>query len=74
MTPQIFIILGSGQRQNAIDALTAAGIDYKRDIIAKQVKAAEAPDLLQEGRIDAFFCTGGHPSDAIKKATTGLMK
>ncbi len=65
---------GSGQRQNAIDALKAAGIDYKKDIKAESVKAAEAPGLLQDGRIDAFFYTVGHPSGAIKEATAGKRK
>ncbi|MBL7217510.1 MAG: TAXI family TRAP transporter solute-binding subunit [Desulfobacteraceae bacterium] len=65
---------GSGQRQNSIDALTSAGIDYKEDIIAEHVKAAEAPGLLQDGRIDAFFYTVGHPSGAIKEATAGRRK
>ncbi len=65
---------GSGQRQNAIDALAAAGIDYKKDIKAESVKAAEAPGLLQDGRIDAFFYTVGHPSGAIKEATAGARK
>ncbi|HDZ89782.1 MAG: TAXI family TRAP transporter solute-binding subunit [Deltaproteobacteria bacterium] len=65
---------GSGQRQNSIDALEAAGIDYRKDIIAEQVKAAEAPGLLQDGRIDAFFYTVGHPSGAIKEATAGRRK
>jgi TRAP-type uncharacterized transport system, periplasmic component len=44
---------GSGQRQNSIDALTNAGINFMRDINAEQVKAAEAPGLLQDSRIDA---------------------
>jgi TRAP transporter TAXI family solute receptor len=65
---------GSGQRQNSIDALTAAGIDYKTDLTAESVKAAEAPGLLQDGRIDAFFYTVGHPSGAIKEATAGARK
>jgi uncharacterized protein len=65
---------GSGQRQNAIDALDAAGIDYKTDLTAESVKAAEAPGLLQDGRIDAFFYTVGHPSGAIKEATAGARK
>ncbi len=65
---------GSGQRQNSIDALTAAGIDYNTDITAESVKAAEAPGLLQDGRIDAFFYTVGHPSGAIKEATAGARK
>ena len=65
---------GSGQRQNSIDALTVAGIDYKNDLKAEGVKAAEAPGLLQDGRIDAFFYTVGHPSGAIKEATAGARK
>lgn len=65
---------GSGQRQNAIDALAAAGIDYQKDLHVEQVKASEAAGLLQDGRIDAFFYTVGHPSGAIKEATAGTRK
>ncbi|HDM77129.1 MAG TPA: TAXI family TRAP transporter solute-binding subunit [Deltaproteobacteria bacterium] len=65
---------GSGQRQNSIDALESAGIDWKKDIKAESAKAAEAPGLLQDGRIDAFFYTVGHPSGAIKEATAGKRK
>ncbi len=65
---------GSGQRQNSIDALWANGLDYEKDIIAEQVKAAEAPGLLQDGRIDAFFYTVGHPNGNIKEATSGRRK
>ena len=65
---------GSGQRQNAIDALEAVGINYETDMNAEGVKAAEAPGLLQDGRIDAFFYTVGHPSGAIKEATAGARK
>ena len=65
---------GSGQRQNAIDALEAVGINYKKDLKAEGVKASEAPGLLQDGRIDAFFYTVGHPSGAIKEATSGARK
>ncbi|MBW2433451.1 MAG: TAXI family TRAP transporter solute-binding subunit [Deltaproteobacteria bacterium] len=65
---------GSGQRQNSIDALNAVGINYETDLTAESVKAAEAPGLLQDGRIDAFFYTVGHPSGAIKEATAGARK
>jgi TRAP transporter TAXI family solute receptor len=65
---------GSGQRQNSIDALRNAGLDYQKDVIAEGAKAAEAPGLLQDGRIDAFFYTVGHPSGAIKEATAGKRK
>ncbi|RUM35439.1 MAG: C4-dicarboxylate ABC transporter substrate-binding protein [Desulfobulbus sp.] len=65
---------GSGQRQNAIDALEAVGIDINKDIQAESIKASEAASLLQDGRIDAFFYTVGHPSGAIKEATSGARK
>lgn len=65
---------GSGQRQNSIDALDAVGINYETDIQAESLKAAEAPGMLQDGRIDAFFYTVGHPSGAFKEATSGTRK
>lgn len=65
---------GSGQRENSIDALNASGMDYTTDIIAESVKAAEAPGLLQDERLDAFFYTVGHPSGAFKEATSGRRK
>jgi len=65
---------GSGQRQNAIDALTAAGIDYEKDLQAESIKAIDAPGMLQDNQIDAFFYTVGHPSGAIKEATSSARK
>lgn len=65
---------GSGQRQNAIDALTAAGLNYEQDIQAESFKASDAAGLLQDNRIDAFFYTVGHPAGAIKEATSGARK
>ncbi|HID69863.1 MAG TPA: TAXI family TRAP transporter solute-binding subunit [Desulfobacterales bacterium] len=65
---------GSGHRQNAIDALTAAGIDYNKDIKAESIKASDSAGLLQDNRIDAFFYTVGHPAGAIKEATTGARR
>jgi TRAP transporter TAXI family solute receptor len=65
---------GSGQRQNSIDVLTALGIDYEKDIQAESLKAAEAPGMLQDSRIDAFFYTVGHPSGAFKEATSGVRE
>ena len=65
---------GSGQRQNSIDVLENAGINYETDLTAEGVKAAEAPGLLQDGRIDAFFYTVGHPSGAIMESTAGKRK
>ncbi|MHC4106005.1 MAG: TAXI family TRAP transporter solute-binding subunit [Planctomycetota bacterium] len=65
---------GSGQRQNSIDALEAVGINFNRDLMVKSTKASDAPGLLQDGQIDAFFYTAGHPSGAIKEATAGARK
>lgn len=65
---------GSGQYQNSIDALKAAGLNPKSDIYAEKVKAAEAPVLLQDNHIDAFFCTVGHPSETLQNATSGKRK
>jgi TRAP transporter TAXI family solute receptor len=65
---------GSGHYQNAMDALQAAGLDPKNDIAAEKVNASEAPILLQEKRIDAFFCTVGHPSETLQIATSGKRK
>jgi len=65
---------GSGQRGNAIDALTAAGIDYNKDLKAEGLKAAESAGMLQDGRIDAFFYTVGHPNGSVKEAVAGARK
>jgi TRAP transporter TAXI family solute receptor len=63
---------GSGQRGNALDVLRAAGID--EDIIAEGLKAAESAQMLQDGRIDAFFYTVGHPASAIMEAVAGQRR
>ena len=65
---------GSGQRQNSIDALEAVGLNYETDLQAEGIKAAESAGLLQDGRIDAFFYTVGHPNGSIKEATSGKRK
>ena len=66
--------IGSGYRKNAIDALEANGLDYKTDFHAESLKAAEAPGMIQDGRIDAGFYTVGHPSGYYKEATAGKVK
>ncbi len=65
---------GSGQRGNSIDVLKAAGLDWEKDINAEGLKAVESAKMLQDGRIDAFFYTVGHPSGSIKEATAGRRK
>ena len=65
---------GSGYLQNSRDVLTAIGLAEDQDISAEYVKAVEAPGLLQDERIDAFFYTVGHPNSNIKEATSGRIK
>jgi len=64
---------GSGYLQNSRDVLKAAGL-AEEDLSTEYVKAIEAPGLLQDERIDAFFYTVGHPNGNIKEATSGRIK
>ncbi len=64
---------GSGQLQNSKDVLDAFGISLE-SIHPEQVKAVEAPGLLQDEKIDAFFYTVGHPNGNIKEATSGRVR
>ncbi len=65
---------GSGQRVNALDLFTAAGISPDRDLRAEGIRPAEAAGMLQDGRIDAYFYTVGHPNGSIKEAVAGARK
>lgn len=65
---------GSGQRQNAMDVLKLSGLNWQKDFTAEALKSAEAPKMLQDNRIDAFFFTVGHPSGTITEATSGKRK
>ena len=62
---------GSGNRGNAIDVLHAAGLDWQTDVRAAQVKPSKSARLLQNGKIDAYFYTVGHPNASVREATTG---
>ena len=64
---------GSGQLQNSRDVVEAFGLK-ENDLAAEYLKAVEAPSLLQDERLDAFFYTVGHPNGNIKEATSGRIK
>ena len=66
--------IGSGQRKNAIDLFNFFGIDYENDIEAESVKAGDSAQLFQDGRIDAFFFTAGHPNGLVKQVFAGNRK
>ncbi|MDV2077125.1 TAXI family TRAP transporter solute-binding subunit [Marinobacter xestospongiae] len=61
---------GSGQRATAEVLMDAMGWDLDEFSLAAELKAAEQSQALCDGNIDAFFYTVGHPSGAIKEATT----
>jgi len=60
---------GSGTRRNAIDALRAAGIDWKDEIQARQESVDDRLAKFMRGELDAFFLTAGHPNTELKFAT-----
>lgn len=62
---------GSSNRGNAIIALKNAGLNWETDIKAENLKSSETAKMLQDGHIDAYFYTVGHPNDSFKEATAG---
>ena len=56
----------SGVRLIADRVLTAAGIDPKKGVEPVAAGIDTGPDLLKHGKIDAFFWSGGLPTDGLK--------
>jgi TRAP transporter TAXI family solute receptor len=54
--------------------MLSCGIEWRRELSAEGIRAADSAKLLQNGRIDAFFYTVGHPNESIKEATAGKRK
>lgn len=67
-------IQGSGALGNSLDVLNAIGYDPEKDIKALYIRPLKTPGLLQDGRIDAWLFTVGHPNGALKEATAGSRK
>lgn len=65
---------GSGTRGNALDCLSTLGMQADVDFQAEELRASEASVILQDGRIDAFFYTVGHPNGAIAEASSGRRR
>lgn len=64
---------GSGQHYNAIQALSAAGINWQSGITASELSAADSAAALQEGKLDAFFFTAGQPNGILTAAASGKL-
>ena len=65
---------GVSEHRIILNVLEAAGVDPKRDIIQFDVMASDAPVLMEDNRLDAYFFTVGHPSETIYKALSGKRK
>lgn len=57
---------GSGTEIIASRVLEAAGIDPQRGITRQALGAAESVNALKDGKIDAFFWSGGIPTPAVQ--------
>ena len=57
---------GSGTEVIAFRLLKAAGLDPDRDVTRQGLGASESADALKDGKIDAFFWSGGLPSAAVQ--------
>jgi len=49
-------------------------MDPEKDLTVSEYHSYEAPELIQQDKIDAFFYTVGHPNLAIIEATAGERK
>lgn len=58
---------GSGVRLISERLLTAAGLDPTRDITPVSIGIDTMPAELEAGRIDAFFWSGGLPTNAVRE-------
>lgn len=56
---------GSGVRLVADRLMTAAGLDPVNDVTAIPAGIDTMPKLLESGRLDAFFWSGGLPTTAV---------
>jgi len=65
---------GSGTELIAERILQAAGLDPRRDITRHALGASESAGALKDGKVEAFFWSGGLPTSAIQDlaASPGL--
>lgn len=66
--------LGSTDNVQAKFILGAVGLDLATDLKVSERPTYEASELMQEGDIDAYFYTVGHPNLSIKEAASGDRK
>ena len=57
---------GSGTEVIAFRVLRAAGLNPDADVTRQGLGASESADSLKDGKIDAFFWSGGLPTAAVQ--------
>jgi TRAP transporter TAXI family solute receptor len=57
---------GSGTEVIAVRILRAAGLNPDTDVRAQRLSASESAGALKDGKIDAFFWSGGLPTAAVQ--------
>jgi TRAP transporter TAXI family solute receptor len=65
---------GSIDRDQALAMFDLLGLDPENDLTVNERPTYEASELLQNGDIDAYFYTVGHPNLSIKEASHGERK
>ena len=60
---------GSGTEVVAFRTLEAFGLDPKKDLSSQPLGASQSVDALKDGKIHAFFFTGGLPTAAVLDLT-----
>ena len=60
---------GSGTEIVAFRTLEAVGLDPKKDLSTQALGATQSADALKDGKLHAFFFTGGLPTAAILDLT-----
>jgi TRAP transporter TAXI family solute receptor len=57
---------GSGTEVIAFRVLRAAGLDPDRDLRRQGLGASESAEAIKDGKVDAFFWSGGLPTAAVQ--------
>ncbi|ARQ68138.1 hypothetical protein CAG99_04160 [Streptomyces marincola] len=63
---------GSGVQLVTRELLAAAGLDMEADVRAVREGINDMPRMLEAGRIDAFFWSGGLPTNAVTRLAARL--
>ena len=65
---------GSSDNENALTILNTVGLNLETDLTIKEEMTVDASELLEEGDIDAYIYTVGHPSLSIREAAVSGRK